>query len=71
LKVRVNTVATQPLHTFQQRFATALSTSEYNVGYVSQITFREQQTLVSNVEAWAEALYVQDPSCWLVSLSPL
>jgi len=66
LKVRVDTVVIQPLDTFEQRFAAALSTSAYNVAYVSQITFRGQQTLVGDVSAWGEALYLQDPNCWLV-----
>ena len=66
LKVRVDTVEIHPLDTFQQRFAAALSTSAYNVAYVSQITFRAQQTLVGDVSAWGEALYDQDPNCWLV-----
>ena len=66
-KVQVKTVASHPIDTFPDRFTAALSAEAYNVAYVSQCTFKMQQTLLHDVSAWAQALYRLAPDCWLVA----
>lgn len=55
-KIKVTSVPSEPVSSFQERLLKEASAKEYDVIYISQITFLKQQTLISDVGRFAQQL---------------